>query len=179
MKKLLRNIFLASCLLLIAGAVEAQTEGYAKKASAPPLPRTEEIREQLPALERENISPEEKMIGQKEQQQDLEQQARKQQEELELQKAQEVAAAKERELEKATKVINPNWRNKKSQEELISEAKRAEVNAMNQQDKQQREVEIKKTEQELQQTTDEGLKTKLQNKINNLRNHTSETGFAE
>ncbi len=179
MKKLLQNIFFASCLLLITGAVEAQTEGNAKKASTPPLPRTEEIREQLPVLERENTSPEEKMIGQKEKQQELEQQARKQQEELELQKAQEVAAAKERELEKATKVINPNWRNKKNQEELISEAKRAEVEAINQQNKEQRETEIKKTEQELQQTTDEGLKTKLQNKINNLRNHATEIGIVE
>lgn len=179
MKKLLQNIFLASCLLLIAGTVEAQTEGNAKKASTPPLPRTEEIREQLPVLERENTSPEEKMIGQKEKQQELEQQARKQQEELELQKAQAAAVAKERELEKATKVINPNWRNQKSQEQLIMQAKRAEVEAINKNDKEARLAEIKQIETILLNETDEGMKQKLRNKIDKLKNHSSETGLVE
>ncbi|MBL7787576.1 MAG: hypothetical protein JNM36_16845 [Chitinophagales bacterium] len=171
-----KSVFFFSFLLLCALGVNAQTS--VKQVTDAPKPRTTEVQEQVWQVEREAVSPAEKDVSQQAIEKKQEVLQEKAQQEIELQKAQETAAAKERELE-SKKVINPNWRNQKSPEQLIMEARRAEVEAINQQEKQQREAEIKATELQLQQTTDEGIKQKLLNKINNLRNNPTETGLAE
>lgn len=171
-----KSVFFFSFLLLCALGVNAQTS--VKQVTDAPKPRTTEVRENVWQVEREAVSPVEKEAAQQVVEEEQEALQQKMQQEIELQKAKEAAAAKERELE-SKKVINPNWRNQKSQEQLIMEARRAEVEAINQQEKQQREAEIKATELQLQQTTDEGMKQKLLNKINNLRNNPTETGLAE
>lgn len=171
-----KSVFFFSFLLLCALGVNAQTS--VKQVTDAPKPRTTEVRENVWQVEREAVSPVGKEAAQQVVEEEQEALQQKMQQEIELQKAKEVAAAKERELE-SKKVINTNWRNQKSQEQLIMEARRAEVEAINQQGKQQREAEIKATELQLQQTTDEGMKQKLLNKINNLRNNPTETGLAE
>lgn len=98
--------------------------------------------------------------------------------ETKLKQEQEAAAMKERELE-SKKVVNPNWRNQKSQEQIIMETHKAEVEALNIYEKEQRLKEIQNLENQLLQTIDEGMKNKLRNKIDNLKNHPSENGFAE
>lgn len=171
--------FLASCLLLIAGVVEAQV---AKEVT---VPKTQEIREteMVFPTEREHTIDAKMQDREKEKNLQVSEQQKAQEaadaKELELKKAQEeMAAAKERELE-SKKVVNPNWRNQKSQEQLIMEAKRAEVEAINKADREARLVEIKKIEDMLPQVTDEGMRQKLINKIDNLKNHPSETGLVE
>ncbi len=167
-KKLLKMILVCLSVMVPSMAAWAQS---VKQLAPPPAPHTEEVGERvaMPTTDQtEAVSHEDLILKQQKEQQELEQQ-----------KVQEAAIAKERELEKATKVINPNWRNQKSQEQLIMDVKRAEVEAINKADKEIRMAEIKKIEAMLLQVTDEGIKLKLTNKINNLRNHPNETGLAE
>lgn len=90
----------------------------------------------------------------------------------------EETLAKEKELEKA-KVVNPNWRNDAVLEKQINEAKRAEVKAINVSDLEARKLEIQRLEATLLKITDEGVRTKVLNKIDNLKNNSTETGWAE
>lgn len=153
-------------LLAVGNSLMAQ---QAKQPVPPPSPRTEEVREVArPVFEQETqISPEEELQLQQ-----------KTAAEAKLKQEQEAAAMKERELE-SKKVVNPNWRNQKSQEQIIMETHKAEVEALNIYEKELRLKEIQNLENQLLQTTDEGMKTKLRNKIDNLKNHPSENGFAE
>lgn len=147
MKFLFRNIspllFLAGLMLFSSSLWAQQT----KQPGLPPAPRTEEIREAVqPAFDQpQQETPQEVAIRQQ-----------KEAEEAKLVIEQEAAALRERELE-SKKVINPNWRNQKSQEQLIMEAKRAEVEAINKADREARLAEIQKIETMLTQVSGQAI----------------------
>lgn len=185
MKKLLQNIFFASCLLLIAGTVEAQTEGYAKKASTPPLPRTEEIQEHPPVQQaqehqfnqpRRAVAPSIEMQVEQKTQQLLEEKAA-----LEL-KTKKEAETTEQEKVRALEIDKPSndeWRTKLEAENAKYESR---VIAETVPENESRPIAskpnwqqlINQTETELQQATDPELQLKLQNKLNGLRKKAQE-----
>ena len=62
---------------------------------------------------------------------------------------------------------------------MVNFQKRAEVKAINVSDLEARKLEIQRLEATLLKITDEGVRTKVLNKIDNLKNNSTETGWAE